>query len=652
MSELSALSSGGPGWLPFAFDVAIKSAVILVAALGMTRLLRGASASLRHHVWALAFAAVLVLPLLAGWLPTWRVPVPGWPGDAADGPTTAITPAPALATAVVTTAPATAASSGAPVIVSSAPRAATVAPAAVSDATASTAPDRSALSPLGVLIGTWAIGAILLLARLAVGVGSAWWTVRTATPVDDVGWTRRVDETAFDLGLRRRIRVIQSTRVGTPMAWGTLRPTLLLPPDASGWSADRRRAVVLHELAHIKRRDCLVHLLAQAARAVHWLNPLAWVGTRRLRTERERACDDLVLTSGTRSADYAQLLLDVARSRGDHRLGWAAVSMARPSELEGRLLAILDPTRDRRGVGRPGSTAALGLFGMLVVPLAAFHPAAPGRDATADAAVDPTPSFVAVTAPDPVESIELPAVGVKRVDPTISVSPTVRVVPAPAPNVVTGLSSRVRVSSRVRAFDVTALATPADTLDRRVLEAMRRALSSDRANIRAQAAHALGMSEDREAVPLLADALADESANVRSEAAWGLGMIESSAAVPALSGVIDDPSENVRSQAAWALGMIESFDGVPALLTALRDESAGVRSQAAWGLGMIESSDGVDGLIAIVNSDASASVRSQAAWALGMIEDPRALDALIDAIEDENEGVANQALWALGQVMN
>ena len=89
---------------------------------------------------------------------------------------------------------------------------------------------------------------------------------------------------------------------------------MLLPESANEWTMERRRSVLLHEMAHVKRRDCLVQFLGQLTCAAHWCNPAVWFAARELRRESERACDDLVLHAGTRPSDYAHDLLDMARA--------------------------------------------------------------------------------------------------------------------------------------------------------------------------------------------------------------------------------------------------------------------------------------------------------------------------------------------------
>ncbi|MBZ5723818.1 MAG: TonB family protein, partial [Acidobacteriia bacterium] len=166
--------------------------------------------------------------------------------------------------------------------------------------------------------------------------------------------------------------------------------SVLMPADAAEWTADRRAMVLLHELAHVRRGDAATHLLARAALSLYWWNPLAWLAWRQFVKERERAADDVVLNAGARAAEYAGHLLDVARTlQAQPAAGWA-VAMARRSQLEGRLLAILDSRANRQSPGRAAALAGVMLAIALVAPFAAIQAqipsAAPEVDATMRAA--------------------------------------------------------------------------------------------------------------------------------------------------------------------------------------------------------------------------------------------------------------------------
>src|SRR3569623_1458394 len=158
-----------------------------------------------------------------------------------------------------------------------------------------------------------------------------------------------------------------------PMTWGWWRTRILLPADAVNWTVENRRMVLLHELAHAKRMDCLTQLLAEFACALHWFNPLAWAAWHQMRAERERACDDLVLQAGMKPSAYAEQLFLIAAETPALPFSAAAIAMARPSGLEQRLAAILEVGRNRTrwGFARVGLAAALMLA--VALPLAVLR---------------------------------------------------------------------------------------------------------------------------------------------------------------------------------------------------------------------------------------------------------------------------------------
>jgi len=129
-------------------------------------------------------------------------------------------------------------------------------------------------------------------------------------------------------------------------------------------------------MAHIRRRDCVTQALAELAGSIYWFNPLVWLAIRRLRIERERACDDFVLSVGNKASDYAAHLLALARPLETGELATAAVTMASSSHLETRLRSILNPQLDRRAVTRVAGVTALTIAACVVFPLAAMRPQA------------------------------------------------------------------------------------------------------------------------------------------------------------------------------------------------------------------------------------------------------------------------------------
>jgi hypothetical protein len=207
------------------------------------------------------------------------------------------------------------------------------------------------------------------------------------------------------IGVTTRARLLISGHVGVPVACGMFRSAILLPVEAELWDRERRTVVLLHELAHVKRHDCLVQAFAHLAWALHWYNPLAFIALSRLRAEQEKACDDLVLTAGTPAADYAGHLCEIASTPRRALMPiWSTLAIARPSRLAGRVTAILDDTRVRRAPSWSFCTAAIGLVSLGAVPLAAVHESIAAQAITIlpTAALTISPSYSAtVPLPNP-----------------------------------------------------------------------------------------------------------------------------------------------------------------------------------------------------------------------------------------------------------
>ena len=199
--------------------------------------------------------------------------------------------------------------------------------------------------------------ALALLAWLAWGAFQVRRIVRRAEALTDPDWQASLYEIADRLGLDAAPRLLRSDDVKMPFAAGLTAPTIVLPASSDEWNAERRTAVLIHELGHVRRHDLVGHTLGRIACALYWFHPLVWTAARHLRAESERACDDLALAFGTRPSEYAEHLLDIVTCVRDHATPSIALALAHRKEFEGRMLAILNPELRRKGMGRMGTAA-------------------------------------------------------------------------------------------------------------------------------------------------------------------------------------------------------------------------------------------------------------------------------------------------------
>jgi HEAT repeat protein len=347
---------------------------------------------------------------------------------------------------------------------------------------------------------------------------------------------------------------------------GLLAPSVLLPPRAAEWDAERRRAVLLHELAHVQRGDCRVQALAQAACAMYWFNPLMWMTFARLRAERERACDDRVLMSGLMPSTYAGHLLEVARDLKNGLRPSAALAMARPSEFEGRLLAVLAERRCR--VPSTGARAAA------IVLVAAATAAALGASPSSAAAPDRP------TASAPVES--------RFFVPLDGLAPEQR----PAEHAARAEATRTLQSSTDWRERERAVLNLVASEGEPPIAPLAAALDDSSADVREKAALALALRSGSDVIPSLLKALTDSDAQVREKAALGLAMRRDQRATDALLAATADPDSQVREKVAMALATSGDARAAAALTQLRMDPDPQVREKAVSGLTLLEQGAG------------------------------------------------------------
>lgn len=373
MTDFVALRS-----LMFAGECFFGASLILALAWLVAR---NGTASRRHLIWLGAFAAMLVLPILAQILP------PGIIVHMAAEPAPVMTP---MVTDITVATPAPA------------------------------APSIGLTEIVMGLLFVWLAGVMAIAARTMAGLFGLFLLHRRSVPYIPDG----IDGAKFR-GVRWQLRLRTAPGNEGPVTWGIFKSTVLLPKSSVRWSRDRLEAVLLHEVAHVRRRDSLARLIALIACAFYWPNPFVWTAAARMRREAEIAADDAVLTSGVRASTYAEQLVGLAREFSHERVSFAGVtlSMAERSTLKERVQSVLTPALSRSGVTKMDvlKVAALGVAVTAVLALAR-----PCLAEAQDARTVVTVSKDVQVKNEPVEAIDDEA-------PTTATRRVTRVVPPEAP---------------------------------------------------------------------------------------------------------------------------------------------------------------------------------------------------------------------------
>ena len=195
-----------------------------------------------------------------------------------------------------------------------------------------TAASNSHPLPFRWLFWCWALGVSVVGLRLLIGLTWLYRLTRCSAPVDVTAADWRWASAA---SCRLRIAPIQA-----PLVWGWFRPVVLFPSVALDWTPDAKRFALLHELAHVKRRDNWTLLLAKLVQAVYWFHPIVWWLSARLGEEQELACDDRVLATGASAPAYAEMLIGVARKHSSVP-ALACGMIRRKSQLRSRVMHVL-----------------------------------------------------------------------------------------------------------------------------------------------------------------------------------------------------------------------------------------------------------------------------------------------------------------------
>ncbi|NLU95577.1 M56 family metallopeptidase [Chitinophaga sp. Ak27] len=213
--------------------------------------------------------------------------------------------------------------------------------------------------------------------------------IRT-THIESMGnaWDKHLDKLTARLQIPRKVKVLISQHVQVPVMLGFLKPLILLPiAMVNNLSEEQLEAVLLHELAHIKRNDYLLNIFQSIVETILFFNPFIWLISKAIRIEREHCCDDLVIASTVQPLQYAHALVALEEYRlTANRLTMAAANSKQ--HLFHRIKRIME--MKTKNLNYSQKFLAVLIIATGLVSIAWFNPAKGKEHKTAEHPADTT----------------------------------------------------------------------------------------------------------------------------------------------------------------------------------------------------------------------------------------------------------------------
>ncbi|MCB9881511.1 MAG: M56 family metallopeptidase [Planctomycetes bacterium] len=334
-------------------ELLLASTALLLLIHGSQALLkRRSSAATRERLWRVTWIALVLLPLSEFLLPPIRLGLGTMEGERTVQEN--LSPSTPLPTVL-------------PWSETASPPRENVAHLETKDArqTSAERADTPFLTQRSWLVLLWLLGGLIAYVPAWTATARLRRARRSWAPVADEGWNEALARTRTSFRMVDPVDLVVSDDVSSPSSWrGSFarNHVLLLPAHALSAGASARDSILRHELAHAQRNDVRALRFARFVTSLYWFHPLAWLALHTQRAECERACDDLVLSSGQKPSLYAEHLLEtLERATASRRPTEAVISMTQDENvLMHRIRAILDPTTKRRPPRRVASGMAAG----------------------------------------------------------------------------------------------------------------------------------------------------------------------------------------------------------------------------------------------------------------------------------------------------